>query len=70
MSCKVLRAGTHEEFVQPLWKQSTGSTVHCVAGDATGIVVAATITVLGGFPMWVNMAAGYVFGLAFGLFIF
>jgi hypothetical protein len=34
-------SGTHEEFVRPLWKQGVGSTVHCVAGDATGIVAAA-----------------------------
>jgi hypothetical protein len=26
-----------------LWKQGIGSTVHCVAGDATGIVVAAAV---------------------------
>ena len=33
--------GTHERFVRRLWKQGVGSTVHCVAGDATGIIVAA-----------------------------
>ena len=37
------RPGEHEEFTRPLWKQGIGSTIHCVAGDATGIVVAAAI---------------------------
>jgi len=46
MSCKEPAPGTHEEFVNPLWKQSLGSTIHCVAGDATGIIVAAAITAL------------------------
>ena len=41
MSCKEPTPGTHEEFVNPLWKQSLGSTIHCIAGDATGIIVAA-----------------------------
>jgi hypothetical protein len=27
------RPGTHQRFVAPLWKQSLGSTIHCVAGD-------------------------------------
>ncbi|MEO6947231.1 MAG: hypothetical protein ABI150_11840, partial [Nitrobacter sp.] len=31
------RPGEHEKFTSPLWKQGVGSTIHCVAGDATGI---------------------------------
>lgn len=70
MSCKEPRPGTHERFISPLWKQGVGSTIHCVAGDATGIVFAATITALLGFPMWVDIIVEYAFGFAFGLFIF
>jgi hypothetical protein len=44
LSCKEPASGTHERFVAPLWKQSLGSTIHCLAGDATGIVVASIIT--------------------------
>lgn len=44
LSCKEPFPGTHERFIQPLWKQAMGSTIHRVAGDATGIVVAAAIT--------------------------
>jgi hypothetical protein len=32
------RPGDHERFIAPLWKQGVGSTIHCVAGDATGII--------------------------------
>lgn len=64
------RPGEHEEFIKPLWRQGIGSTIHCVAGDATGIILAATITALLGFPMWIDLIAEYVFGFAFGLLIF
>ena len=48
------RPGTHEEFIKPLWKQGIGSTIHCVAGDATGIIIAAVITAVLGLPMWLD----------------
>jgi hypothetical protein len=64
------RPGSHERFTAPMWKQTFGSTLHCVAGDATGVILAATITGLLGLPMWFDMTAEYIFGFAFGLFIF
>ncbi len=70
MADKEPKPGTHEEFVKPLWKQGVGSTVHCVAGDATGIVAAAAITALAGFPMWADVITEYVTGFLFGLLIF
>jgi len=62
--------GTHEEFVKPLWKQGVGSTIHCVAGDATGIILAAVITASLGLPMWLDLIVEYATGFGFGLFIF
>ena len=70
MADKEPSPGTHEAFVAPLWKQSVGSTVHCVAGDATGIILAAILTALLGLPMWADVLIEYVAGFAFGLFIF
>jgi hypothetical protein len=70
LSCKEPSPGTHEEFVAPLWKQSLGSTIHCVAGDATGIIVASVVTTASGLPMWGDTIVEYVFGFAFGLLIF
>ena len=64
------RPGEHERFTSPLWKQGIGSTIHCVAGDATGIILAAATTALLGLPMWVDLIVEYLAGFSFGLFIF
>jgi FtsP/CotA-like multicopper oxidase with cupredoxin domain len=64
------RPGTHERFIEPLWKQGIGSTVHCIAGDSTGIILAAVITASLGLPMWLDLIVEYLSGFAFGLFIF
>jgi hypothetical protein len=70
LSCREPAPGTHEEFIAPLWKQSVGSAIHCIAGDATGIIVAATITSLLGLPAGIDAAVEYAAGFAFGLLIF
>lgn len=70
MADKEPKPGEHEAFIKPLWKQGIGSTIHCVAGDATGIISAAVITALLGLPMWLDVIVEYVAGFAFGLFIF
>ena len=64
------RPGAHEDFIRPLWKQGVGSTIHCVAGDATGIILAAVITASLGLPMWLDLIVEYATGFGFGLFIF
>lgn len=64
------RPGEHEEFIAPLWKQGVGSTIHCVAGDATGIILAAAITASLGLPMVIDLIVEYISGFSFGLFIF
>ncbi|TIQ47360.1 DUF4396 domain-containing protein [Mesorhizobium sp.] len=64
------RPGEHEAFTRPLWKQGAGSTIHCVAGDATGIIFAAVVTATLGLPMWLDLIVEYLAGFAFGLFIF
>ena len=70
LSTKEPRPGTHAQFIKPLWKQGLGSAIHCVAGDATGIIVAATITAALGLPMWIDLIVEYLAGFAFGLLIF
>jgi manganese oxidase len=64
------RPGTHEQFTAALWKQGVGSTIHCVAGDATGIILAAAVTAAFGFPMRLDLIIEYAAGFAFGLLIF
>ncbi len=70
MADKEPRPGEHEAFIRPLWKQGVGSTIHCVAGDATGIILAAVVVALLGIPMWLDLIIEYLVGFAFGLFIF
>jgi hypothetical protein len=70
MADKEPRPGEHEEFIKPLWKQGAGSTIHCVAGDATGIILAAVVTAVLGLPMWLDLIVEYLAGFGFGLFIF
>ncbi len=70
IGCREPLTGTHEQFVAPMWKQALGSTIHCVAGDGLGIVVAAVVTSLLGLPMGIDLIVEYVFGFGFGLLIF
>lgn len=53
-----------------LFRQSVESTIHCVAGDATGILIAVLILSWLRLPMGVEMIAEYVAGFAVGLFLF
>lgn len=70
LSCREPAPNTHEKFVAPLWKQTVGSTIHCMAGDATGVIVVAFITALLNLPMGIDSILEYLAGFAFGLFIF
>ncbi|MCF8567056.1 DUF4396 domain-containing protein [Alicyclobacillus tolerans] len=69
-SCREPRPGTHDEFVAPMWKQATGSVIHCVAGDALGIVGAAVVTSLLGMPMYGDMVVEYIVGFLVGWLLF
>lgn len=70
LSCQKPQSERHEDFIQPLWKQGLGSTIHCMAGDATGVIAAAAITATLGLPMWLDVTAEYLLGFGFGLFVF
>src|ERR1035437_4501250 len=61
---------TPEPSEPPLWEQSVESTIHCVAGDATGILLAAVITIWLRLPMSLEVIVEYVAGFAVGLFVF
>ena len=70
LACREPAPGTHETFIAPLWKQAVGSTIHCVAGDATGIILAAVVTSRLRLPMGIDTAVEYAFGFAVGLLLF
>lgn len=70
LSCQEPATERHEEFIRPLWKQAFGSAIHCMAGDATGVIAAAAITTTFGLPMWLDVTTEYIFGFGVGLFVF
>ena len=70
LGCREPLAGTHEQYVAAQWRQTLGSTMHCVAGDGVGILAGA---VIGGFlllPAALDITMEYVLGFGFGLGIF
>ena len=70
LGCREPLAGMHEQYVAAQWRQTLGSTMHCVAGDGIGILAGA---VIGGFlrlPPALEITMEYILGFAFGLGIF
>ena len=48
LGCREPLSGLHERYVAALWRQTLGSTMHCVAGDGVGILAGAVLaSVLG-----------------------
>ena len=70
LSCRQPLPGTHDEYIKPLWKQATGSLLHCVAGDATGIILSAVIVYHFGLPNGIDLTIEYLSAFVVGLFIF
>jgi len=70
LSCKEPMPDTHEAFIKKPWKQALGSMVHCLAGDVTGIILAAIILAFFQIGMALEIAIEYLAGFGFGLFIF
>ena len=70
LSCQEPAPYQHEGFIKPLWKQALGSTIHCLAGDATGIIIAAVITSTLALPMPIDVLCEYLLGFGVGLFVF
>jgi len=64
------RTSVEETLEPPLWEQTVESTIHCVAGDATGILVATVVTIWLGLPMSLEVTIEYAAGFAVGLFVF
>ncbi len=70
VSCRAPRASDHGEFVAPMWKRALGSVIHCVSGDALGIVIVAIIINSAHLPVAAEFAIEYVFAFLFGWLIF
>src|SRR5262249_15185607 len=70
LSCRQPLPGTHDAFIAAHWKQSVGSLAHCLAGDATGIILAAALTYRFHFPNGVDLILEYAAAFVFGWLIF
>ncbi len=70
LSCREPLPGAHEAFVAEKWRQVVGSTMHCVAGDGIGILLAAAVTATLKLPMGLDLVAEYAAGFLFGWTIF
>jgi len=70
LACRRPLAGTHDAFTAATWKQSLNSEMHCLAGDATGIVLAASILPVFGLTNGWDACVEYLAAFVSGLFIF
>jgi Domain of unknown function (DUF4396) len=70
LGCREPLPGTHEQYTAARWRQTLGSTMHCVAGDGVGILVGAVLSSLLGPTGLAEVALEYVLGFGFGWTIF
>lgn len=70
LACRRPLPGTHDAFTAATWKQSLNSEMHCLAGDATGIIVAASILPVFGLTNGWDATVEYLAAFVSGLFIF
>jgi hypothetical protein len=70
LGCREPLPGLHERYTAARWRQTLGSTMHCVAGDGVGILVGAVISSSVGIAGLAEMIVEYILGFAFGWTIF
>jgi hypothetical protein len=70
LGCREPLPGLHERYVSARWRQTLGSTIHCVAGDGVGILVGAVLSSVFGLSGLPEIILEYVLGFAFGWSIF
>jgi hypothetical protein len=66
LGCREPIRGTHDEYVAARWRQVLGSSMHCVAGDGIGIVVAAAVGSGLALSFWPDFLFEYALGFGFG----
>jgi hypothetical protein len=70
LGCREPLPGLHERYTAARWRQTLGSTMHCVAGDGVGILAGAVISSLVGIAGLTEVIVEYILGFAFGWTIF
>lgn len=69
-SCRTRRGLSHDESTNKTWQQGVNSEMHCLVGDATGIIISAAIVFHFGFPDGIDLIIEYSSAFIVGLFIF
>ena len=69
-ACRRPFKGGHDAATKAWWKQGINSEVHCLAGDATGIIIAASIVPAFAITNGWDIVIEYIAGFVCGLFIF
>jgi hypothetical protein len=70
LGCREPLPGLHERYIAARWRQTLGSTMHCVAGDGVGILAGAVLASVFGLAGPAEVIVEYVLGFAFGWTIF
>jgi len=70
LGCREPLPGLHERYVAARWRQTLGSTMHCVAGDGVGILAGAVLASVLGLAGVTEVILEYILGFAFGWTIF
>ncbi|MEM8608822.1 MAG: DUF4396 domain-containing protein [Myxococcota bacterium] len=70
LACRSPGPGMHDAFTKAHWKQSVNSEMHCLAGDATGIVLAAIVVSFFELPNGWDVTIEYLAAFAVGLLVF
>lgn len=70
ISCREPLPNTHEQYINTMWRQAVGSTMHCVVGDGIGIIAGAVIAGYFMLDTTSDLILEYFLGFGFGWSIF
>lgn len=70
LTCRSPGKGLHDLYTKAQWKQAVNSEVHCLAGDATGIIFAAIFLSFIDLSNGVELILEYISAFIFGWVIF
>ena len=60
LGCREPLPGLHERYTAARWRQTLGSTMHCVAGDGVGILAGAVISSVVGIAGLAEVTVEYI----------
>ena len=70
LACRNPGPGLHSKFTEAHWKQALNSEMHCLAGDATGIILAAIVVSHFQLANGTDLIIEYLTAFVVGLLIF